>query len=95
MKSFKYLLATLILSVCSIAAAGSAEDAIGAAKAAQKDAKAVGFEWRDMGKMIKKAEEAAKEGKADKAIKLANEVVQQSKEAFKQAEVAKVAGPLF
>ena len=92
---YKYLLAVLVLSVSSVVMAGSAEDAIAAAKAAQKEANTVGFEWRDMNKTIKKAEEAAKEGKADKAVKLANEVVQQSKEAVKQAEIAKTAGPLL
>ena len=95
MKFFKYLLAALVLSVSSIAAAGSAEDAISAAKAAEKEANAVGFEWRDIGKMIKKAEEAVKDGKADKAVSVANEVVAQSKESLKQAALAKTAGPLF
>lgn len=75
--------------------AGSAKDAIGAAKKAQKEAKAVGFEWRDMGKMIKQAEEAAKKGKDKKAIEIANAVVSHGEAALKQAEVAKKAGPLF
>jgi hypothetical protein len=92
---FKFLLATLVLSLSSVVLAGGAEDAIKAAKAAQKEAAAVGFEWRDMGKMIKKAEEAAKDGKADKAIKIANTVVMHGKAALKQAAVAKTAGPLF
>lgn len=92
---FKFILATLVLSLSSAVMAGAAEDAINAAKAAQKEAGAVGFEWRDMGKMIKKAEKAAKDGKADDAIKIADTVVMHGKEALKQAALAKTAGPLF
>ncbi|GAA0417964.1 hypothetical protein GCM10009133_27930 [Cocleimonas flava] len=92
---FKFLLASLVLGLSSTAMAGGAQDAIDAAKKAQKEAAAVGMEWRDMGKTIKKAEEAAKDGKEKKAIKLANIVVMQSKESLKQAELAKTAGPRF
>jgi short-subunit dehydrogenase len=91
----KILLATMTLFVSSMVVAQSPQDAIKAARAAQKEAKSVGFEWRDMGKVIKKAEAAAKDGKSDKAVKLANKVVAQSKQALMQAEVAKTAGPLF
>ncbi|WP_299880405.1 hypothetical protein [uncultured Cocleimonas sp.] len=92
---FKFLLATLIFSLSSAVMAGGAQDAIDAAKKAQKEASAVGMEWRDMGKTIKNAEAAAKDGKEKKAIKLANIVVMQSKESLKQAELAKTAGPRF
>ncbi len=91
----KLLLATLALSISAAAMANKAEDAISAAKKAQKEAAAVGFEWTLMGKMIKKAEEAAKAGKDKKAIELANNVIKQGKAALKQAEVAKTAGPRF
>ena len=92
----KFLLATLAFSLTtSVAMAGGAADAISAAKAAQKEAKSVGFEWRDMGKMIKKAEKLAKEGKSKKAIKIANTVVMHGKAAMKQAALAKTAGPRF
>ena len=92
---FKLLLATLMFAMSSVVMAGGAQDAIGAAKTAQKQAKSVGFEWRDMGKLIKKAEAAAKDGKDKKAIKLANTVVAQSKVALIQAKLAKTAGPRF
>lgn len=92
---FKFLLAALIFSLSSTVMAGGAQDAIDAAKKAMKEADAVGFAWRDMGKMIKQAEAAAKDGKEKKAIKLANMVVMQSKESLKQAEIAKTAGPRF
>ena len=91
----KIILAALVFSLSSAVMAGGAKEAIDAAKKAQKEASAVGFEWRDMGKTIKKAEVAAKDGKDKKAIKLANMVVMQSKEALKQAQVAKTAGPRF
>lgn len=92
----KLVLATLALALTtSVATAGGAADAISAAKTAQKEAKAVGFEWRDMGKMIKKAEKLAKEGKGKKATKIANMVVMHGKAAMKQAALAKTAGPNF
>jgi hypothetical protein len=94
----KIVLATLLLTITSVsipAFAGGAADAIDAAKKSQKEAKALGFEWRDMGKMIKKAEALAKEGKEDKAIKIANKIAAQIEPIKKQAELAKTAGPIF
>jgi len=55
-------------------ATGSAaeyEEAITAAKAAQKKAASVGGEWRDVGKMIKEAGKAADAGDYAKATELA------------------------
>ncbi len=92
---FKFLLATLFLSLSTAVMAESADDAIKAAKAAQKEASTLGFEWRDMGKTIKKAEAAAKEGKEKKAIKLANKITGQIEAIRKQAELSKTAGPTF
>lgn len=96
----KLVLATLMFSLTTLsfstaAVAGSAKDAIAAAKKAQKEAASLGFEWRDMGKMIKKAEKLAKDGKDKKAIKIANEVAGQITVIRKQAELAKTAGPHF
>lgn len=97
----KLVLATLALSLTTTLtmstaiAGGSALDAIKAARAAQKEAKAVGFEWTAMGKMVKKAEALAKEGKDKKAIAIANAVVKHGKAALKQAALAKSAGPRF
>jgi len=94
---FKFLLATLTLSLSTavMAGPGSVEDAIKAAKAAQAEAKSLGFEWRDMGKTIKKAEEAAKEGKDKKAIKLAGKIAGQIDAIRAQAKLAETAGPTF
>ena len=94
----KLALATIALSLTTLttpAMAGGAADAIKAAKDAQKEASAVGFEWTKMGDMIKKAEALAKDGKEKKAIKLANTVVKHGKAALKQAKLAETAGPTF
>ena len=73
--------------------ADGAADAIKAAKAAQKEAKAVGFEWLHMGPMIKQAEALAKDGKGEKAIEIANKVVMHGKAALAQAKLGETAGP--
>jgi len=66
--------------------AGSpAEEAIAAAKAANKKAKDLGNQWRDTGKIIGKAEKALDDGDDDKAIKLANKAKKQADDAVKQA----------
>ncbi len=62
----------------------SAADAISAAKAANAKAKAENYEWRDTGKLIKKAEKAMKAGDNAKAIKLANQAKLQAENAVKQ-----------
>jgi nucleoid-associated protein YgaU len=69
-------------------AAATAQQAIDAAKAANKQAAAVGYEWRDTGAMIKEAEEALKSGDTDKATKLANEAKTQADDAIKQQAAA-------
>lgn len=69
----------------------SAEQAIAEAKAANAEAKAVGYEWRDTGKIIKQAEDALAAGDKAKAIELANEAKKQAEDAVAQqkAENAK------
>ena len=74
---------------------GSAEAAISAAKSASDAANKMGAGWRDTGKMIKKAEELAKAGKTEEAIKLAKTAEMHSKAAQEQAASQKNAGPLF
>ncbi len=63
--------------------------AISAAKASKKKASSVGGEWRDTGKMIKKAEKLAEEGKTEKAIKMANKAEKQGQLGYKQANEQK------
>ena len=67
------------------AAGMSAEEAIAAAKEARKHASSVGGEWRDTGKMIKKAEELLAQGKTEEAAKLAEEAEAQSMLGYMQA----------
>jgi len=62
----------------------SAADAIAAAKAANKRAIKEHYEWRDTGKLIKKAEKALTAGDDAKAIKLANQARRQAENAVKQ-----------
>ena len=63
-----------------------AEAAIAAAKDANAKAKAEGYEWRDTGKLIKKAEKALKDGKPEEAIKLANKAKRQAELAVAQKQ---------
>ena len=87
------LIGCLTLGSTAIAAdKGSAEAAIAAAKAAQKAASAVGGEWRDTGKMIKKAEEAAAAGNYADAEKLANKAKSQGELGKAQAMSQKGVG---
>ncbi len=58
--------------------------AIAAAKKANAQAKAIENEWRDTGKLIKKAEKALAGGKYDEAVKLANKARRQAENAVKQ-----------
>jgi hypothetical protein len=59
--------------------------AVEKADASRKKAASVGGEWRDTGKMIKKAKAAAKKGDYDKALKLANTAYRQGELGYKQA----------
>jgi nucleoid-associated protein YgaU len=71
----------------------AAKDAIAAAKAANERAKELTYEWRDTGKLIKKAEAALGDGNYDEAIKLANKAKRQAENAVaqKRAEDARIA----
>ncbi|KPK54446.1 MAG: hypothetical protein AMS22_05865 [Thiotrichales bacterium SG8_50] len=64
--------------------AADAEAAIAAAKSANKQAGAMGAEWRDTGKLIKQAEEALAAGDYAKAIALADEARAQAEMAMDQ-----------
>ena len=64
----------------------AAEQAIADAKAANAAAKAAGNEWRDTGKLIKKAESALAAGDESTAEKLANKARRQAEIALQQAK---------
>ncbi len=63
----------------------TAEQAIADAKAANAEAKAINYEWRDTGKIIKKAEDKLAAGDEEGAIKLANKAKAQANTAVAQA----------
>jgi len=66
------------------AESASAKQSISSAKKANKKAKSVGFEWRDTGKLIKKAETSVKRGDNKGAMKLAGKAKTQAELAYKQ-----------
>ncbi len=66
-------------------AASAAEQAIADAKAANAEVAAMGFEWRDTGKIISEAEKALADGDNDKALELANSALAQANDALAQA----------
>lgn len=63
----------------------AAQSAIDKAETSRQHAASVKGEWRDTGKVIKKAKAALKEGKIDKAIKLANFAERQGLYGYEQA----------
>ena len=58
---------------------------IAAAEAARKEAASVGGEWRDTGKMIKKAKAKLEKGDYIAAAKLANDAAKQGHLGYQQA----------
>jgi nucleoid-associated protein YgaU len=64
----------------------TAEQAITDAKSTNAQAKAMGAEWRDTGKIIKQAEAALAAGDYAKATELANKARRQAENAMKQAK---------
>ena len=94
MKKFvPFVIATaLVLSACGAQQKHTQKDASGAIMAAEmqnKKAKKAEFEWRDTGKIIKKAQAAAKDGEFDEAVKQANKAKKQAELALEQAKAAK------
>ena len=87
-RSLKTLLLASVFAICGAtanAAGMSAEETIAAAKEAQKQAASVGGEWRDTGKMIKKAEALLKAGKEEEARKMAEAAEAQGMLGYMQA----------
>jgi hypothetical protein len=67
------------------ASAAKAQKLIDAAEAARMEAASVGGEWRDTGKIIKKAKDRLKKGDYVAAAKLANEAAKQGHLGYQQA----------
>ena len=63
-----------------------ANTAIMAAEKVNNQAKKVFYEWRDTGKIIKKAKKAKKKGDFDKAVKLANKAERHAMHAIDQSQ---------
>jgi len=92
MKKLALLVAAIALTLTACgsspdAASNNADQAtvaITAAKTANSQAKKVNYEWRDTGKIIKKAQKAQKDGNFDMAVKLANKAKRQAENAYKQ-----------
>lgn len=61
-----------------------ANDALVDASAATAKVKKLNYEWRDTGKLIKKARKAKAAGDFDTAVKLANKAKRQSENAYAQ-----------
>ena len=90
--------ATLMLGACATAPSMTKQDASVAIEMAKQEtakAKKVNYEWRDTGKIIKKAEEAMKKEDYATADKLANKAKTQSMLALQQYQEQKNAGPRF
>jgi hypothetical protein len=78
-------IAALPIGAVWAASATDAEVAIKNAEAARKKAASVGGEWRDTGKIIKKAKEEIQGGDFNKAIFLANQAYNQGELGYQQA----------
>jgi starvation-inducible outer membrane lipoprotein len=100
MKKFALLAAAALLTIsaCASGPVHTKNDALSAITAAEhetKRARSVGYEWRDTGKIIKKAKAALKKGDYDTAVKLANKAKRQSTHALQQYQEQKNAGPRY
>jgi len=82
---FSALILGIASSIVSAADNTQAQNAIAAAEKAQKKAASVDGEWRDTGKIIKKARAAQSESKYDQAVKLANKAARQGDLGYEQA----------
>jgi len=74
----------LLLGCGSVSASEEFTAAWDAADAARKDAAAVGYDWRDTGKMLGKAKSAADEGDMENAMKMVAQAQEQSEDAMAQ-----------
>ncbi len=92
-------IAVLFMSACAYtppgASANDAKTAISKAEQKASQAAKLDYEWRNTGKIIKKAKAALKKGNIDTAIKLANKATRQGDNALKQYAEQRSAGPRF
>ena len=86
----------LSLAACQSAPTKTAKDAdmaIASANKANKVVKKLYVEWRDTGKILKKAKKAKSKKDFDKAVKLANQAEKQAKNALAQYHAQKNVKP--
>ena len=82
---FSGLIFGMMSGIVSAADTTQAQKAIAAAENAQKKAASVDGEWRDTGKIIKKAKAAQSKGDYAQAVKLANKAERQGELGYEQA----------
>ena len=90
--------AAILMTACASGPTHTKNDATGAIGAAEhqtKRAKKKNYEWRDTGKLIKKAKAALKKGDFDSAVKLANKAKKQSTNALAQYNDQKNVKPRY
>ncbi len=93
MSKLPLILLCSLFACASLAQAGPKEDAqkaIAAAEATNTKVGKVGFQWRDTGKIIKKAKNAVASKDYKKAVKLASKAETQGKLAYIQYETEMV-----
>ena len=99
MKKLIIIAATAVLmTACASAPThnlSQANSAIIAANAANGKAKKVNYEWRDTGKLLKKARKAKGKGEFDTAVKLANKAKRQAMNALAQYKEQKNVKPRY
>lgn len=83
--SFALLFSTVVSNTTMAADNKAAQSAIDKAETSRQHAASVDGEWRDTGKIIKKAKAALQEGKFDQAIKLARKAERQGSYGYEQA----------
>ena len=91
------LISVLVFGCASYGTANATQEdynaAVADAKKSLKDAKEAKYEWRDSGKILDKADKAAKAGDFTTAIKLANQAKHQGDLALAQSKMQENAGP--
>ena len=88
----------LSLAACQSGPTKTLDDAnmaLQAAMAANSAVKKVNYEWRDTGKLLKKARKAKGKGNFDEAVKLAGKAERQAKNAMDQYNQQKNAKPML
>ncbi len=80
------LAALFLVSCASVSSNDDFASAWDAAEAKRKEAAAVGYEWRDTKKMLKKAKSEHEAGNTDAAMKLVAQALEESNDALVQHE---------